>query len=218
MVLTGLTLFGEESKQEAKNISFGKRSRIIDHFKENKIEGLVTLLGVRATTARGMAEKTVDLIFSKLSKRIKKSMTCMTPIYGGNINIFEDYYGRAIKEDTFNIDSQTMQALIHNYGSQYKEVTKYLTENPSWAETLGNSTVLKGEIIHAIRDEMASKLADVVLRRTDLGTSGDPGDKALKDCAEIMKNELSWNDGKVLDEIEEVSNFFEKRGFINKPL
>lgn len=78
----GLVLFGD-NKPGAKHLSYGKRSRIIDHSREHHLEGLVTLIGVRYTTARGEATKAVDLVFSKLQRRSPQSKTSSTPIWGG---------------------------------------------------------------------------------------------------------------------------------------
>ncbi|MFZ0455624.1 MAG: FAD-dependent oxidoreductase, partial [Ignavibacteriaceae bacterium] len=165
MVNTGLTLFGETAPG-SKRMSFGKRSLLIDHSKEHSIEGIITLIGVRATIARGMAEKAVGLIGEKLNKNISKSETERLPIFGGKINIFEKYLADATKEQKYNLGPGPVRALIHNYGCEYNEVLKYVEEDGSLAETLQNSTVVKAEIIHAIRDEMAQTLADIVLRRT----------------------------------------------------
>ena len=76
MVYAGLTLFGDNEAGK-KDLSFGKRSLLIDHAREHKVEGLVTLIGVRATTARGMAEKAIDLVFKKLGKNSPKSETAL---------------------------------------------------------------------------------------------------------------------------------------------
>ncbi|MFQ5963573.1 MAG: FAD-dependent oxidoreductase [Candidatus Scalinduaceae bacterium] len=214
MILTGLTLFGEESKQETTKISFGKRSRLIDHKKEHNIEGLVTLMGVRATTARGKAERAIDLIFEKIENRITKSKTSVTPIYGGQIDCFDDFLNRAIEKGPSSLSSKEMRPLVHNYGSKYQEVLKYIKENPVWVENVGDSTVIKAEIIHAVREEMAQKLADVVFRRTDLGTGGDPGGEALRTCAELIAEELGWDDEKTQAELEEVSVTFQRLGFL----
>ncbi len=54
----GLVLFGDNDPK-ATDLSYGKRSRIVDHRKEHGTEGLVTVLGVRYTTARGVAERVV---------------------------------------------------------------------------------------------------------------------------------------------------------------
>jgi glycerol-3-phosphate dehydrogenase len=68
--------------------------------------------------------------------------------------------------------------------------------------------VLKAEVVHAAREEMAMKLADVVFRRTDLGSGGRPLEEGLTACAEIMGKELHWGKVKVENEIEEVQGMF----------
>jgi glycerol-3-phosphate dehydrogenase len=215
LILTGLTLFGEEGKQDTAKISFGKRSRLIDHKKEHNIEGLVTLMGVRATTARGKAERAVDLILEKMGKRMPKSKTSVTPIYGGQMDCFNDFLNRAIEKGPSSLSSKEMRPLIHNYGSRYQDVMKYINEEPLWIEVIGDSTVLKAEVIHAVREEMAQKLADVIFRRTDLGTGGDPGEEALNTCAELVAEELGWDDEKTQTELEEVRATFQRLGFLN---
>ena len=71
-----------------------------------------------------------------------------------------------------------------------------MKEDPSLGEAVGNSFVLKAEILHAIRFEMAQKLSDVVLRRTDLATGEYPGEEAMQACGKIMAQELGWNQEK----------------------
>ena len=213
MVNTGLTLFGETAPG-SKRMSFGKRSLLIDHSKEHSIEGIITLIGVRATIARGMAEKAVKLIGEKLNKNISKSETENLPIFGGKINIFEKYLNDAYKEQNYNLNSQVMRALIHNYGCEYREVLKYIDEDHSLAEPLQNSTVLKAEIIHAIRDEMAQTLSDIVLRRTDLGTAGNPCIESLENCANIAAKEFKWNNEKLDKELSNLKRYFNNKGAI----
>ncbi len=214
MILTGLTLFGDEGKTTASTMSFGKRTRLIDHTKEHNIEGLVTLIGVRATTARGMAEKAIDLCLAKLGKTRRFSKTATTPIYGGQIDCFEDFLAEAVKQRSSTLEPKVMRALGHNYGSQYPMVLKYAEENPTWLGTVGDSTVLKAEIVHAVREEMAQKLGDVLFRRTDLGAGGDPGEESIKTCAGLMAKELGWEEARVQTELEEVRTIFQRRGFL----
>jgi glycerol-3-phosphate dehydrogenase len=207
MVNFGLILF-EGNQKGAAEISFGKRSILIDHDKSHQIKGLVTLIGVRATTAREMAEKAVNLIFKKLGRRPPDSETETTPIFGGKIDNFEDYLGRVAEQKPYGLDREVLHALIHNYGSEYTGVLKYVDESPDFAHRLGNSTVLKAEVLHAIREEMAEKIGDVVFRRTDLGTGGHPGEKELETCADLMASELGWNAVRVREEINEVRKEF----------
>jgi glycerol-3-phosphate dehydrogenase len=55
---------------------------------------------------------------------------------------------------------------------------------------------------------MAQKLADVVFRRTELGSAGNPGEIALKTCAAIMAKELDWDESRIQSEIKEVKAVF----------
>lgn len=208
IINTGLTLFGEENKQGRNNMSFGKRSRLIDHNREHQLEGLVTLIGVRATTARGMAEKATDIIANKLGQSTPRSETEVTPIYGGHISSFEDFLRDAIRNSPSALNTRKVRALVHNYGSQYQQVLKYVKENPTWIESVGESTVLKTEVIHAVREEMAQKLADVVFRRTDLATGRYPGDNAVETCARLMSSEMGWDKERLNTELEEVKITF----------
>lgn len=203
----GLILFGD-NRQGANDLSFGKRSLIVDHSNDNNVEGLVTLIGVRYTMARGIAEKAVDLVFNKLGKEPPRSATAFTPIHGGQIEFFEDYLRRATEQRPTVLSAEVIPALVHNYGSSYKSVIRYIEQDSMWAETLGESKVIEGEVIHAVREEMAQKLGDVVFRRTDLGTGEHPGETALQRCAHLMASELGWNEGRVQEELDEVRTRF----------
>ena len=203
----GLVLFGKNEPGTA-NLSYGKRSLLIDHSLTHNVEGLITLIGVRATTARGMAEKAVDLAAEKMGGKIPGSRTSFTPIYGGEIDFFEDFLKQAIKNRPKTIEVQSMRPLIHNYGSQYRKVLNCIDENPGWAKTLGTSKVLKAEVIHAVREEMAQKLVDVVFRRTELGAAGYPGEDALKASAYLMASEMDWDHERVKKELDETHAAF----------
>jgi glycerol-3-phosphate dehydrogenase len=207
MVNIGLTLFGEVTQQKTA-ISFGKRSLLIDHGRTHGVEGLVTLIGVRATTARGMAEKAVEIICKKMGKKPPVSGTWKEPVYGGEIDSFDDFSRRALKDRTYGQGMDVMESLICNYGSKYAEVLKYIGEDRTWAETVGESSVLKAEIIHGIREEMALKLNDMVFRRTELGTAEYPGNETLWQCAQLMGGELRWSAERVQREIDDVIDFF----------
>lgn len=212
MINTGLILFGDKHKQGTnKNHSFANRPLLVDHATQHqRVQGLVSLIGERATMARRGAEKTIDLILKKLARKGPKSKTANIPIYGGEIHNFEEL----VKDATAQLDrSKTvMRALVHNYGSEYRAVLKYCSEDPTLADAIGNSTVIKAEIIHAVREEMALKLEDVVFRRTDLGTGISPGAQALEACADVMGTELGWGKDRVREEVSDVEAIFSRRG------
>jgi glycerol-3-phosphate dehydrogenase len=203
----GLVPFGDNQPGTA-DLSYGKRSHVIDHAAEHNVEGLVSLIGVRYTTSRGVAARAVDLVFHKLTKSTPPSRTATTPLYGGHIERFDEFLRRAIVERPPALAPAVMQALVHNHGSAYTEILSYLDEEPRWGEPLGSAAVIKAEVVHAVRQEMAQKLADVVFRRTDLGTGANPGQAALQTAAEVMATELEWTEVRRQQELTEVRAAF----------
>ncbi|MBE9126152.1 MULTISPECIES: glycerol-3-phosphate dehydrogenase/oxidase [unclassified Coleofasciculus] len=190
-----------------------KHHQIRDYSQEG-LPGLLSVLGVKYTTARDVAQKAVDQVFKSWGQKPPKSTSAVTPLYGGTIERFEEFLQNAIAKSPDGLNEEVMRRLVYNYGSAYPEVLKYLDENLKESnEPINDLAVLKAEVIYAVREEMAQKLSDVVLRRTELGTAGLPGNEVLKICAETMGAEVGWSSAKVEQELQEVSNFNQ-----NKPL
>ena len=179
-----------------------------DHLKEEGLEGIITVVGVKFTTARDVAERAVDLVFKKLGKKSPPCETTSTPLFGGEIELFDDFLADASDRSSV-VSPDVIRHLIFNYGSKYTCIVENGTENTDLYELVqGSSEVIKAEVVHGIREEMALKLTDIVLRRTDLGSAGNPGDQALKTCAEIMAGELGWDNNKIQEELEEAKGIY----------
>lgn len=214
MVNTGLILFGDEDQDEDAH-SFGKRSLLVDHAEKHDLDGLVTLVGVRATMARGMGEEAVDLVVRKLGRDVPPSRTEDLPIFGGDFDVFEDLVTRVeerLGELSSRRDPEIARALAHNYGGQHGSVLDIAADREAPAATLGDTHVLEAEVLHAVREEMAVTLEDVVLRRTDLGTAQYPGDAAIARCADLMASETGWGEERRREEIARLERFFERHG------
>lgn len=214
----GLTLFGE-NEPGAIHLSYGKRSILVDHVAEHGIEGLISLIGVRFTTSRGMAEKTVNLVFEKLGKTAPRCRTRTTPAYGGDFDSFDKLQKEtecalstcvasvvAIQAQTDCGDSA--KSLAHNHGGRYRDVLNIISEMPHLATQIEGSSVLAAEVVHAVRSEMACRLQDVILRRTDLGTGAYPGRRAIDGCARLMASELRWTEKRKEEETQFVESLY----------
>ena len=126
---------------------------------------------------------------------------------GGDIAHRHDYIAEAISSSLEGISEQSVTHLIHSYGSNYKNILDIAVQNKGWAETVSaESPVLKAEIIHAVRKEIAQTLSDVVYRRTPMGAAGKPDNHSLQICASLMAAELGWNQFKVEEEIAAARN------------
>ncbi len=186
-----------------------KHYQIYDHKMFNNIDGLISSVGVKYTTARDVAKKTVDLAMRKLGAKDPGCRTDVTTVWGGQIDEFMTFQQSLIKKALFDISEASLKHLSHNYGSRVDEIFRYANEDKKWAELVpGSDEVLKAEVLHGVRKEMAMKLTDIILRRTDLGTGEHPGDEAIRACAEIMGHELNWDDDRIQQEIEEANEVY----------
>ncbi len=199
VVNAGLLPFGENAPG-SKDLSFGKRSVLVDHGQSGGPEGLVSGMSVRWTMGRLLGEKAVDLIMKKLNVAARPCRTSQTPLAGGDIadrgtliNSIERRAGRTFPQ-------RSITHLADTFGTLWNEVLDLDTDH----ELLADGATLACEVRYAARREMVVTLADIVLRRLDLGTGKKAGDAALERCAQIASEELGWSAERRLAEIQRV--------------
>lgn len=191
------------------NVQLAKHYQMYD-YREQGVQGLISVVGVKYTTARHVAQQVVDRVFQSWGQKPPKSVSSVIPLNGGQISQFETFLQAEIAKRPGGLGEEAIRRLVYNYGSAYGEVLKYLDpqEDPHFA-------VLKAEVLHGVREEMAQKLSDIVFRRTQLGSAGYPGNETLKFCAETMGAQLGWNSAKIQQELQEVRGFAFGHSFSN---
>ena len=194
----GLVPFGD-GHTAAGELSFGKESRYLDH-RTQGIEGLVTLIGIRYTTARGDSAKALDLLLQQMPQAPGRAATGTTPLAGGDIGHFEKLRSAARAAVGPGISDVTLQAWLRNHGTEYRHLAQ-LAEAPGQASRLGATDTVAAEVTYAVRQEMAVHLQDVVLRRTNLGSGSHPGADAIVQTAQLMAQLAAWSDARRLAEI-----------------
>lgn len=177
-----------------------KRQRIIDHERREGIQGLVSVVGIKFTTARGVAEQAVDLVFRRLGRTPGLSKTAQTPLYGGETGPVSDYVIAQVARHKSVVSSALVQRLVDTYGSEYERVLAYVSGRDE--EPLADSFVLPAEVEHAARLELAERLSDVVFRRTEMATIEPPTETAIRAAAETMAEALGWDAPRRRREIE----------------
>lgn len=85
-------------------------------------------------------------------------------------------------------DAQVARLFGH-YGSRTADVL----DATQPGATLPGSDCFAAEVRHAVCREMAATLADVVMRRLDLGTADEPPEATLRACADLMGELLGWD-------------------------
>jgi len=187
-----------------------KQYKIIDHEKEEGISGIGTVVGVKYTTSRDVAEKTIDMVVKQLGEvtSLKQCQTKKTSVWGGDIAFYNQFVGEIFTTYSGRLPEKILKNLIKTYGTKMHEIMHLIDSNPTLAEPLPNSMVIGAQVIYAIRHEIAHMLSDVVLRRTDLGSHQYPGTDSLKACASLMADELGWDQNRIQTEIEAVKNAY----------
>ena len=194
-------------------VKLTKHYRIVDHSREDGIDGLISVVGVKFTTARDVAEKAINIISQKLGNKSLQCRSHNTRLVGGDIEHFDDYVKEVHHHCSDRLDPAVIDHLVYNYGSEYKRILQYVGEEPDFGKIVpGSKEVLIAEVIHAVREEIAQKLADVILRRTDLGSGQYPGKETIRACAEMMARECGWNKERMNREIEEVNDVYVPQG------
>jgi glycerol-3-phosphate dehydrogenase len=126
--------------------------------------------------------------------------TDQVALAGGDIGDFEAFRTSARRAVAAQIGSRTLDAWVRNYGTEFRALAA-LAESPAQAERLGDTDAVLAEVTHAVREEMALKLEDVILRRTDLGSGSHPGAIAIGRAADAMGAELGWSEARRRAEI-----------------
>ncbi len=187
--------------------------RLIDHAKDDEIEGLVTVLGVKWTTARGVAQEAVSLVSGKLAKSSPPCLTAVTRIHGAPKGDPGDQVAEAFYARPGWANEPLIVDLCALYGTSYAAVLALAEAEPKLREPVqpGSRTIL-AQIAYAARSEMAMTLLDVLFHRTDIGFRGYPGDACVKRCAELLAQELGWDDAHTQSQLDLVRLAYQRRG------
>lgn len=192
-----------------------RKYEICDHKKQEGIDGLVTIIGGKYTTSRNLARKVVDHIFANRGRKAPACITNRVQLFGGEIYDYSEYLREQKLKKPFGLDEKTVERLVRHYGSKYGDVLKLSESDRDLAKKISpTKDELKCEVLYAVKEEMAQKLEDVVLRRTGMGTVGYPGKDALDVCADIMAKELGWSEDKREAEVGRVDKFLSKQGIV----
>lgn len=190
-----------------------KRYRLIDHAHDDGIDGLVTVLGVKWTTARGVAEEAVTLACAKAGKQATPCRTADRAIFGAPQSGEPVVTGQATDDRPAWASEPLIQELCLLYGTRYPEVLALAEAEPQLREPVSpDGRTILAQIVYAVRDEMAMTLADVLFHRTGLGFRGYPGDACIHRCAAVMAGELVWDAERTSNEVKAIKQTYQGRG------
>jgi glycerol-3-phosphate dehydrogenase len=191
-----------------RHVNLLRESAVVDHGAHGA-PGLVSIHGVRYTTARLSAAEAVDAVFrSRGPLRPPACRTDQTPLEGGGIARVSAFIADAARQRP-DVPGAVLARLVRTYGTHYGRLLAIADETPQLAAPLGHQCDVTGlEIAYAARQEMAVTLADALIRRTEAGSAGHPGADAIERAAEVMAGELGWDDRRRKTEIDDAQAFY----------
>ena len=198
VVNAGLLPIGER-QQGQQGLSLGKRSMLVDHAARGGPQGLITGMSVRWTMGRQLAEQAVTLVTGKLGGNTASSRTAFTPVHGGDFTDHAQLRASIRAGAGPGVPDEALTHLAETFGTVAGEVLRL-----SDGTLLPDGKCLAAEVRYVARNEMTLTLADIVLRRLDLGTGCALSEPMLHACAGIAAQELGWDPGRQLGEIARV--------------
>jgi glycerol-3-phosphate dehydrogenase len=168
--------------------------QLVDHARSARLDGLITVLGAKYTTARGLAERAVDLAVRKIGVPARPCASATTPLAGGATDDVTSLVREVASLDTERVDEALARHLVGHYGTEATAIVALGRSRRQGLDRLSPlCEVVEAEVVHTVRHEVALRLDDVVFRRTGLGTLGHPGMAALERAAELMAETLGWD-------------------------
>ena len=153
-----------------------KRSLLIDHESTQGVPGLMSVAGIKYTTAPVTAGKTVELAFRKL-RRVPKVVPFEQPATGA---------GDRLAPVPADDDEQAWARRI--YGTRAGEC---LGESGSMARDADE--VFRSRVRYGIAEEMVVRLSDALLRATDWAERGLLTHEQLSWCAATLAAAHDWS-------------------------
>jgi glycerol-3-phosphate dehydrogenase len=181
-----------------------RRSELVDHGKDDGVEGLFSALGGKWTTSRNLAETITDTVIARLGMTAKPCTTATTPLPGGGFDDFE----ALVKKFAKRWRGMTgLRHLSHMFGARLPLLLDDARMED--LEPLGTSGDTMAQVTYAVNHEMALTLEDVVMRRTCLGQFGPA--RNLAKIADTMGAMLGWDEQRRWREMDSLTPLYQTR-------
>lgn len=157
----------------------------------------LSVTGTKLTCFRSLAEEVGDRVMQALGRRAP-SPTARFSLDGADEDVGKvearAYMDVSEEMAASGLGREALQVLVDTYGQGYRRVLELAKKLPDGTEPLCPSNPeIVAQLHHAVSDELAVSLQDVLLRRTGIGQSHCQG----RDCAESigvrMAELLGWS-------------------------
>jgi glycerol-3-phosphate dehydrogenase len=180
-----------------------RRHIIVNH--APKLRGLFSIVGGKLTTYRSLAEETIDRICEELGVDARSS-TADAPLPGA-----VGLASPQVLASQYDVPSQVVERLLGIYGARARNVLELGRESPDLLEPFDpEAGAIGAEIVFAAREEMATTLADILMRRTMVGLGPKMAVDADVTAAQVAQCHLGWHQARADQEVNAYRAYLER--------
>ncbi len=172
------------------------------------IDGMITVEGGKYTTSRSLAREVLRLISVKLSRTLSDPVSDNLYLSGCEIRDMKQFMIRQ-HLNYKDFSRNTVEYVSRNYGTESQVVFRIARSNPRFAEEVSHDGEILAEVVYAIQYESAKTLRDIMLRRTGIGTLGNPGKTVIDKIASLAAGMMGWNERRKEDEIASLMRVYD---------
>ena len=174
----------------------------------------LTVTGTKLTCFRSLAEEVGDLVMARLGRR-QPSTSARLSLDGLDEDVAKlearAWLDVSAEMAATGLPRETLQVLVDTYGGGYARVLELAKKLPDGAERLCPSNPeIVAQLHHAVREEMAVSLQDMLTRRTGIGQSLCQG----LDCAELIGRRMGevagWSPRRLDAELEAYQKYVDR--------
>lgn len=163
-----------------------------EHTIAERTPGLVSVTGGKLTTYRAMARQVVDAVQRSLGTQPTRCETARVPLAGGSL---ADPSVEIAAATALTRDAAIATRLVNAHGDAWRGIWSLAAGDPVLAERVEPTRpYLLAELLHAVREEHAMTLGDLLIRRTPLAFElRDHGRGAARRVSSHVARWLDWS-------------------------
>ena len=181
-------------------LSFEEGRRASDVSRAHKVVAeaggrFLSVTGAKLTCFRSLAEEVGNGVMRALGRRVASRTRTLTldgaDEEAGTVEA-RTWLDVSADAEASGLPLATLERLVATYGRGYRRIVELAGKVPAGGERLcpSNPEVV-AQLHHAVHDELAVSLQDVLLRRTGIGTSACQG----RDCAQAIGERMAQLQG-----------------------
>ncbi len=172
------------------------------------LDGLLLSIGGKFTSARADAASLVDRVLRQTGRHAEPSTTGNRQFPWCPEGAFDEWRNATVREGIgLGLDQETATNCAMRYGSRVVRLFEHLRQGPDLARRIvPDAPFCLAEAVHAVREEMATTLEDVLRRRIPLVLLCRLTDQNLQEVSRLVAREFDWTDERRGREVHDLTS------------